>query len=823
MLIFYGRFIQRQWRLSAIRLLCGAIAIACAAAFSITLLGNRLERLFDNQSKEVLAADLVLQSTKRLTSQQTEIIDRSALSKAQILLFPTMANGNEKFLLSSVKAVSDAYPLRGKLQVSDSLFGEPIAISHGPSPGEVWVEDRVLHELGLSPGGTVNIGERSLKIARILVFEPDRGASFYSFTPRIMMHWNDVDSTGVVEPGSRVKFRYLFSGEAGAVAGLQQRFLPTLQLNQKFITVDEANETLASVLERAFRFLYLTALIAVLLGAVSVALASYQYAAEMTHQYALLRCLGLRGRRLYGAILVPFFVFTLAATGVGLLLGGGIHWLMLQGLGDELIRDSLPAPSMKPFWISGVTVLLIVSSFAWPFLKRLLDTPPRILLSQSGSAQPIFFSGMAMPVGLAALVFVGTGEILISFYIIALLGLLIMLAYLLIQAVISRIIAYSKTRATTLRLAARMLGANRRMTGLQIIAIAVTFFALALIQTLRDDLITSWQSKVPDDAPNFFAINLFDADTSDFIQLLERERIPHSPLYPVVRGRLSAVNDVPIREYVGKGSGRDHESLNRDLALTWSRDLPAENKIIEGKWQDTAGGVSVEQGVAEKLKLKLGDRLEFTADARKIDATVSSIRTVEWESFTPNFYMIFYPGALDGLPITHIASMYMDPSRRSLLPSFVQQFPTAAFFDVDYLLSRIRGIIERVSAAVEIMLYAALGAGLAVFASIEMVLRRHRSYSTAIYKSLGAATGLIWKIYCLQFILIGLIAGAIAYGLNTAIGMVISIWFIESDYIFNIKTAALCLLITPTLVLIAGYISILQSGRTSARNLLTEM
>ena len=826
MAAFYGRFILRQWRLGTIRLFCAAIAVASAATFSITSLGDRLEQLFDRQSGELLAADLVLQSAAQPTPPQLDIIAESALDQARVLTFATMVRGNDKLLLGSVKAVSDWYPLRGELQVSDSLFGKVASVDHGPSPGEVWVENRVLHELGLAVNGTVTIGERSFKIARILILEPDRGSGFYSFTPRVMMHWDDLAATEVVKPGSRVRFRHLFSGEAGLLADLRKRLLPTLRPNQEFITVADANETLASTLKRGYQFLYVTALIAILLGAVGVALVSYQYADETTHQYALLRCLGLRGRRLYGAILLPFAVFALAAIGVGVLLGGGVHFLIAGEL-SELLNAELPAPTMEPFWISGATVLIVVAGFAWPFLRRLLNTRPGILLNQPQAPRPILVTSIVIAAGLMTLIFSATRELLISVYIIAVLCLFIVLAYFIIRTCINWIVRSSSTAAVSTKLAARTLSANRRMAGMQMIAIAVTFFSLALVQTLRDDLILSWQSKVPERAPNFFAINLFDSDKPGFMRFVEQEDIPHSRLYPVVRGRLSGVNGVTIREYVGAKPQRAHASLNRDLALTWSSQPPVGNKIVHGSWHnaaDTPAGafVSVEQNVAEKLEIQLGDRLEFTVNTRRISATVNSIRSVEWESFMPNFYMIFRPGALDGLPLSYIASLHIERAQRHLLPQFIERFPTVTFFDVDFLLHKIRGIIRNIGTVVEIILFVSVAAGLVVFTAIEMALRRHRNYSTAVYKSLGATGALMRKIFRSQLLLIGLTAGITAYLLNLAVGAIITSWLIGGDYVFNIKTAILCLLVTPLLVLIAGHISISHSSGTPVRNLLAK-
>jgi len=827
MFSFYSRFIKRQWRLGAIRLFCIAVAIACAVTFSISLLGNRLEQLFINQSKEVLAADLVLDSTTELQSEQFDIINQSSLAQAITLRFPTMASANDAFMLSSVKAVTDKYPLRGELQVSNTLYGEAIPMPHGPTQGEVWVEDRILNELGLSLGEYVTVGERAFKITRVVIYEPDRGNNFYSFTPRILMHWDDVASTQVIQPGSRLRYHYLFAGEPQVLKELKQSLESTLQPNQKFETIEDTNAAMASTLQRAYRFLHVTALVAILLGAVGAALVSYQYANEMTYQYAVLRCLGLRGRRLRGAILFPFFIFSLVAIVIGLFLGGIAHYFILESLGD-LIPANLPPPSIEPFLLSSLTALIVVLSFAWPFLNNLLKTPPKLLLNRvEAQKQPIIFTATSMAIGLAILVYVGTQDILISFYIIAGLCAFIIFAYGLTQLFIRLIIKRSRKQMVSTRLAARMLGANQRMVSLQIIAIAITFFSLALIQTLRDDLVSSWQSKVPENAPNFFAINLFEADKQTFLAELQQNNISHSPLYPVIRGRLSAINDEPVREYASKEKVRRDESLNRDLALTWSFELPLDNKIVSGQWHDPEyppehATVSVEEGVAENLKINLGDVLEFTIGTHKMEALVTSLRSVEWESFTPNFYMIFYPGSLDDLPMTYLASMHLKQSQRTLLPMFIQHFPSTTFFDVDFLLTRIRGIMQQISTAVETILYFSLFASLIVFIAIEMILRHYRSYSTAIYKAVGARSELIQKVFRLQFIFIGLIAGTIAYLLNLSIGFIISTYLIEGDYVFNIKTAILCLFIVPILVLVSGYFSIQRTRQTPAKQLLTE-
>ena len=824
---FYKKLLVRQSRQSSIRLFCVAVSIACAVTFSITLLGDRLEQLFIQQAKEVIASDLALQSTTDLSEQQKNIIASYSLRSAKTLSFQTMANAKDSFLLSSVKAVTNGYPLIGALQVSNQLYGEIQATQEVPAKGEVWVEDRVLNELDLKINEFIYIGEQSFKIGRVLVYEPDRGNSFYSFTPRIMMNWQDIAATKIVKPGSRIRYRYLFSGDKTELANLQNQIEPSLQLNQEFISIDSANQTLATTLERAYRFLHITALIAVLLGAVAAALVSYQYANEMTYQYALLRSLGLQGKRMIAAVVIPFIVFSLFSIVIGLLLGAIAHFLILHSL-SELIPEALPSASLKPFLLSALTAIIVVMSFAWPFLKKLLYTVPKLLLNRSESQEhPIFFTVVTMLIGLSALVYVGTEDVMSSIYIIAVLFLFVLIAYFVTRFSINRFVKYSESAKITAKLTARNLNANRNMVAVQVVAIAITFFSLALITTIRDDLVASWQSKVPDNAPNIFALNIFEEEKEQFLDILNNKGLMHSPLYPVVRGRLSAVNDQPIRQYASKESDRQDESLSRDLALTWNIKLPKDNKIVQGEWHgnkqnQNMASVSVEQGLAKNLEIELGDKLAFTIDTQTVEAKVTSIRSVEWESFTPNFYMIFYPGVLDGLPTTYLASLHLEQSQRSMLRKFVQQFPTATFFDVDFLLNRIRGIAQKISYAVETVLYFALFASILVFISIEMILKKYRIYSTAVFKAVGADTKLIQNVFRAQFILVGLIAGVVAYILNLVVSFILSNYIIEGAFIFNSKTAILCLLLAPLLVLIAGYLSIQRTKQIPVKQLLVE-
>ncbi|MEM8845328.1 MAG: FtsX-like permease family protein, partial [Pseudomonadota bacterium] len=661
--------------------------------FSISMLGDRIERLLNLQAKEVLAADLVLESSSQLTDDQEAIIDSFQLDKANILTFQSMANtvDAESFLLSSVKAVSDAYPLLGELQITDNLYGQAYPVDGIPTVGEAWVEDRVLHDLDINIGDYINVGETAFKVTQIILYEPDRGNSFYSFTPRILINWDDIEATQVIKPGSRVKYRYLFAGEINQLDSLQQSLSETLQLNQQFVSLESGGRTLSKTFDRAYSFLNIIALVAVLLGAVAAALVSFHYANEMTHQYAIFRCLGMKSKQIIGAIVIPIVVYTLLAITLGFVIGSVSQSIIINTLG-ELVPENLPRAGIKPYLISSTAVLIIVVSFVWPFIMTLIKTSPKILLTNNISAKRTITSTAAfMLIGVSLLIYLATSDVLISVYIILALSIFIVFSLILINYLILLLQRLTQTKNTSTRLAIRNIKANHMMVSLQVIAVALTFFSLALVGTIRDDLIISWQSKVPENAPNVFVINLTESDSQRFVSYLNENDIIHNPMYPIVRGRLSEVNGINIDDYANKDTGRYDNSLQRDLALTWNDDLPKDNKIIQGEWGqilDTNNTVSVEQDLADNLDIKVGDMLSFMIETRKVSAQVNSIRSVEWESFAPNFYMIFSPSTLDEFPSTYITSLYLTEQQRPLISSFVKNYPSATFFDLDFVLER---------------------------------------------------------------------------------------------------------------------------------------
>ena len=814
---FYLRMVLRQWRRGVVRLFCCALIVSFSVTLGISLLVDRMKNLIREQGREVLAADLVLQSSTPLRADQRAFIERVS-RRAEVLQFRSMVNHDVSFLLAGIKAVSDSYPLLGELAVSRRLHGEVETVGAGPQRGEVWVEDRVLGELGLTLGEFLMVGQRSFEITRVLIYEPDRGSRFYSFIPRVLMNLGDVSGTGVLKAGSRVKYRYLLSDTVQNLAKLQSELAAGLQANQKFLTIDEANERLSTVLQRAEKFLQISVLVALLLGAIGMSLAGFHYANLLVLDCAILRCLGLGRYRLLLALLLPFFVFSAVSVLLGGVIGVGLHLVLIEYLA-EFIPDTLPPPGAMPFLLSLASVGLILVSMVVPFLLNLLRVPAVYLLRRQGT-NPIVMRlpFLAVGVGVLGLIYLASSDIWVG---VLILLSLIMLAGLIYGFMVGLIKILSKRELPLpFPLVLRLLKANRSMIGLQIVAVATTFFAFALLYSLRDDLWESWQSRVPADAPNFFAFNLSQDDAGALREFIDGNGIGSSPFYPIVRGRLNEINGVAVREHVSKEVGRaDHESLNRDLALTWSAALPSDNRIVSGYWHGEDSSqigrgfqVSVEEQLAEKLGIQVGDRLTYIVGANAFEAEVLSLRSVEWESFTPNFYMMFNSRLPEGLPLTYLASMYITPEQRKLLPIFSRQFPGVTFFDVNFLLRLIRTVMAKVGAMVELILYFSGLAGVIIFIAVELIMRAYRTHASKICRILGASTGLIRRLFLSQYILIGLFSGGAAYVLNVGVVSSITFFLIEGQYIFSPVIAGLCLLVAPCLVIAMGWLSLRHSG-----------
>lgn len=760
------RQLLRDARAGELRVLFFALLVAVAASTAIGYFGARLNGAMLLRATEFLGADLVLSGSAAALPEQIEVGTQLGLEHAQVVEFASVIAGEQGIQLASIKAASGSYPLRGELKSA----AEPYAAEQpggGPGPGEAWAEARLFAALDLRVGQSIEVGSRQLRLTRVLTYEPDRAGDFYSLTPRVLINLEDLASTGVVQPGSRVRYRDLWRGDSETLARYREATEKSLAAHQRLEDARDGNRQIGGALGRAERYLNLASLAAVLLAGVAVALSAARFAARRFDASALLRCLGLSRREALSLFGLQLAMLGLLACLAGALLGW-IGQLVLFQLLQGLLPPGVPPGGLLPAIAGMATGLVALAGFALPPLAALGRVPPLRVLRRDLLPVP----PSSWLVYGAALLALGLIMWRLSLDLKLTLGLLGggLLATLLLGGVLlfglnalRRLLARA---SLPWRLGLGQLLRHPLAAAGQSLAFGLILLAMALIALLRGELLDTWQDQLPAESPNHFALNILPEEREAFAARLA-ELSPHpAPLYPIVAGRLTLINGEPVQGIVSKES-QGERAIQRDLSLTWAANLPAGNVLVDGQWwndlpQSDLPGVSVESELAESLGLKLGDELNFSVGGLERKARVSSLRQVEWDSFQPNFYMVFEPGTLQDLPATYLTSFYLPPHSEKQLVELSRQFPAVTLLQVEALLEQLRSIMAQVSLAVEYVLLFVLAAGLAVlFAGLQATLDE-RLRQGALLRALGAERRLLLRARRAEFGLLGAGSGLLA-------------------------------------------------------------
>jgi len=800
------RQLLRDARASEVRVLFFALLVAVAASTAIGYFGARLNGAMQLRASEFLAADLVLQGSSAAQAAQIDAGTSRGLTHARVVEFTSVVAADAGIQLSSIKAIDPAYPLRGQLRSAATPYGSETP-GGGPAAGEAWVEARLLAALGLSLGDSIDVGMKTLRMARVLTYEPDRAGNFYSLTPRVLMNIADLDATGVIQPGSRVTYRDLWRGEPDTLVQYRQAVEKDLAANQRLLDTRDGNRQIGGALGRAERYLNMASLVAVLLAGVAVALSASRYAARRLDASALLRCLGLSRHQALGLYSLQLAMLGLVAALAGALLG----WLAQLGLFallQGLLPSTVPPGGIAPALAGIGTGLVALAGFALPPLAALGRVPPLRVLRRDLLPVPpsswLVYGAALFALGL--IMWRLSLDLLLTF---ALLGGGLIAALLLGGLLLLGLRSLRRLLVGSplpWRLGLGQLLRHPLAAAGQALAFGLILLAMALVALLRAELLDNWQAQLPKDAPNHFALNILPDEREPFAQRLREVNATSAPLYPVIPGRLTHINDQPVQQLVSKESTGDR-AVQRDLSLTWAAELPQGNALSEGDWWQTPPAtdgppaVSVEAELAASLKLKLGDLLTFDIGGEHRQARVSSLRTVHWDSFQPNFYMIFQPGTLQGLPATYLTSFYLAPGHDTDVVALSRAFPAVTILQVDALLGQLRSILAQVTLAVEYVLLFVLAAGLAVlFAGLQATLDE-RIRQGALLRALGAGRALLVKARRIEFGLLGAASGLLA-----ALGCELITWALYR-YAFDLHWAPHpWLLVLPVLgaVLVGG-------------------
>ena len=760
------QLLKRDWRAGELRVLIAALMIAVTSITSIGLFTQRINLAMQDQSGRFLGADLLLRGPKPVDDRFIERARSLGLDTSHNIRFSSVVVFNDQFQLTHIKAVDADYPLQSSISIADRLYGEPHDVQHGPSRGEIWISARLFNALGLSIGDSIELGEAQFKVTAELKNDPGQADNFISIAPRALIHFADVEKTGIIQPGSRLVYQYLFSGARDARTNFEKWLVPQLNPTQKLIGSREGSPALNSALERAESYLSLAAMLSVMLAGIAIAMAANRFSMRHLDQSALMRCMGIQQNQLTRLYTAQLFILG----ALGSLLGCLIGYLAQQGL-IVLLRDMLPphlpAAPIQPYLIGFISGLITLTGFALPAVLRLKSVPPLRVLRRDVLPMPIngwVVYGLALGSIIVLMWWQSrqlllTGAVLLG--VLAATGILWLFGWLLIR--ISQ--RFTDHISGPWLSGLRQLIRHRRASQLQMLAFGLALMVLMIILLLRTDLLSRWQATLPEQAPNHFIINIQPFQVDGIRDMLQQHNIDTEGLYPMVRGRITEINGVAVMETESEQAKQDN-ALKRELNLSWADSLQPNNKIIDGRWFDANDQgqpvISIETEVAERLGVGLNDTLTFSIADAEITATIISLRSVQWDSFQPNFFVIFPPGVLENYPSSYITSFYLPKGEKTFLNALVKQYPSITIIELDAIMNQVKTILTQVTLAVEYVMAFVLLAGITVLLAALQSSMDERMHNATIIRTLGAKKHYIRKTLLAEFSLLGLFAGLIA-------------------------------------------------------------
>ena len=767
------RALWRDARSGELRLLWVAVALGVAALSSVGFLADRIQGGLQRDARQLLGGDAVIASDHAIAPEVFAKAKAMGLTSAATLNFPTMARSAQgASRLVALKAVADGYPLRGRLQID-----RPVPqTDRVPAAGEVWVEPALMVALEISIGEEILLGERRLRIAEILLSEPDRGAGFMNFAPRVMMNQIDLPATQLVQPASRLNWRLAVIGPPDKVSEFVAWAEVYVKLPEvrgmRLETLEAGRPEMRQTLDRAEKFLHLVALLAALLSAVAVALAARGFAARHLDDCAMLRVLGQSQRHILTVYVLEFFTVGVLASLLGLVLGFGLHQVFITLLAG-LVDTDLPAPGMTPLWQGLGSGLTLLAAFGLPPILQLAQVPAlRVIRRDLGPLR-------AASLGVMGLGLLGFSVLLLSASKDLRLGLMVVggfAAAVLVFAGMAWLGVMALRRSMEipgmpiwLRMATRQISARPGYTVVQVSALSVGLLALMLLVLLRTDLVDSWRNATPADAPDRFVINIQPTQSEAFLQTLRDQGVAKMDWYPMLRGRLIQINGENVRadRYT---EDRAQRLIEREFNISHSAEAPAHNLIVQGRWTpEEANAISMEEGIAKTLQLKLGDQLRFDMAGVVVDVQISSIRRVDWTSMRANFFAIYPVSSMPDIPMTFIAA-YKAPSTSGFDNALVNRFPNITNVDMGATINQIQKVLGQVIGAVEFLFAFTLAAGLVVLFAAVTATREERAHEYAVLRALGAGNRLLGQVQTAELLGVGALAGALAGLVAVAMG-----------------------------------------------------
>lgn len=791
------RNLWRDLRAGELRLIIVAVLLAVAALSSVGFFADRLQAGLQRDARQLLGGDVVVVSDNPAPAVFVQQAQQQGLQTVATASFPTMARAAQEqggaSRLVALKSVDPGYPLRGVLHLNQGSGQPDLEVRAIPERDHAWVDAPLLEALGLKLGDRLLLGDASFHISHIIAIEPDRGAGFMSFAPRVMINSADLPATRLVQPASRITYRLAVAAQADAGRGAQraaQEYLGWAQELAKSLhgvrveSLESGRPEMRQTLDRAEKFLSLVALLSALLSAVAVALAARAFANSHLDASAMLRVLGQSQRRIALAYVVEFVSIALAASAAGVLLGWAVHHVFVWLLAG-LVESALPAARLWPALFGMGMGLTLLLAFGLPPVLQLAQVPPlRVMRRDLGALKPASWLVLGVGVtGFAALLMVASRDIKLGLIAVGGFAVAVLLfaglAWLAVKLL--RQVVNESTAPRWLVMATRQVSAKPVYAVVQVSSLAVGLLALVLLVLLRTDLIASWRKATPANAPDRFVINVQPDQAQDFQAALKKAGVHSYDWYPMIRGRLIAVNGKAV-------SPDDYEEdrakrlVDREFNISTAETMPDHNQIVGGRWQTgEQGAISMEEGIAKTLGLKLGDTLRFDIGGEESEARITSLRKVDWSSMRANFFVIYPVQHLDNVAVTYLAA-YRAPDVKGFDNALVNEFPNITNVDLSSTLAQVQQVMDQVIRAVEFLFGFTLVAGLVVLFASVTGTREERAREYAIMRAVGARSGLLQQVQSAELAGVGLMAGFLASCVALGVGWALARWVFDFEW-----------------------------------------
>jgi len=722
-----------------------SLVLAVTIVSGISLFTDRLEKVLNSETQEFLGGDLKFESNDNSIKEALKTLNLRDSQSSEMAVLASVIFSEEEMQLSSIKAVDNSYPLIGELELQND--SGTYTTKEGPAPGTLWIDERLKNLLSLEYGDEMYLGDATFVFKATIIYEPDRGSTNFAFAPKTIMNLKDLDKTNLIQPGSRVEYNYLFTGTDQEINQIRKTLEENRNPGDDIESLNEDESSLGKTIDRSENFFLLGGLIAVLLSACTIGISSQRFARRHISYVAILKTLGMNLFQIRSLYLLLFFYTTILT----LVLGLGLGWFLQSSfinLMDSYFPSELPSPSLYPLYVTCVTVLICQFGFIYPHISKLLDiSPMRVLkndISFNQNLLPVFIMGL---LAFLLLLYIYTNQITLSLIIFS--GVIIFsfigigLIYLLLG---KSKLGLGAQDAVTLALSE--LRRRRLSNSFQIFAFTVAIGLSLITFSASKNLLGSWQDSIPDDAPNNFAINITKEDKESMKLFLSEKDIEIDLFYPVANAQITRKQD-------------KNNVIDRNFNITWIKDLPEQNKIVDGEWfqEEEENGISISDDISERYNLKMNDEVIIQMEDGSIETYIQSIRTVDWESFSPNFFVIGHPSLFEEKSSTHITSFFIPKSKQKVAAELMREFRTVSVFSIEELIQQIRDIVDQVTKALNsILLLTCLSALFLAFSALQdgFDQRRHQS---AILRTLGATGKLVKVSSLIEFSILGLISG----------------------------------------------------------------